>query len=56
MAWYDIRKTLNPDGTVDHSMDTKGNWNAAVEMKKQSKGGEEVDSRYICQQCQVLHT
>ena len=42
-----LRKTLNPDGTVDHSMDTKGNWNAAVEMKKQSKGGEEVDSRYI---------
>ena len=25
-----LRKTLNPDGTVDHSMDTKGNWNAAV--------------------------
>ena len=42
-----LRKTLNADLSVDHSMDTPGNWSAAVEMKKASSGGEEEDSRNL---------
>ena len=42
-----LRKTLNPDGTVDHDPDAAGNWDAAEEIKKQASAAGAADSRNI---------
>ena len=34
-----LRKTLNPDGSVDHDMSTPGNWDASAEVQEQAGGG-----------------
>jgi len=34
-----LRKTLNPDGSVDHDMSTPGNWDASVEIQVQAGAG-----------------
>ena len=42
-----LRKTLNSDGSVDHSMDTPGNWSAAEQVRRQSTAGSDPDSRNL---------
>ena len=42
-----LRKTLKSDGSVDHSMDTPGNWSAAEQVRKQSTAGSDPDSRNL---------
>ena len=46
-----LRKTLNADGTVNHDVNSPGNWDAAEQVKIQSAGGaadpNDSDSRKI---------
>ena len=39
-----LRKTLNPDGTVEHDITAPGNWDAAVQVRAQSSGGPDDPS------------
>ena len=39
-----LRKTLNPDGTVEHDITAQGNWDAAVQVRAQSSGGPDDPS------------
>jgi len=34
-----LRKTLNPDGSVDHDLSTPGNWDASAEVQAQAGAG-----------------
>ena len=34
-----LRKTLNPDGTVEHDMNFPGNWSAAEQVRLQARSG-----------------
>ncbi len=36
-----LRKTLNPDGTVEHDMSFPGNWSAAEQVRLQAKSGDD---------------
>ena len=36
-----LRKTLNPDGTVEHDMNFPGNWSAAEQVRLQAKSGDD---------------
>ena len=42
-----LRKTLNEDGTVIHEVSEPGNWDAAVEIKKQASAAGMTDTRKI---------
>ena len=42
-----LRKTLNTDGTVDHDVNSAGNWDAADEIRKQATAAGTGDTRNI---------
>ena len=42
-----LRKTIKPDGTVDHNIDTPGNWSASKKIKNQASISGTTDKRNL---------